>query len=1097
MAVAVRSSGLTTKASNGNVSSFTMATPSGTKVGDFLLLIGASDTDSAQGFFVGPSGTWQTITGWPDGSTNGYGTNIKAWYRWATPADIGASWTISVSTGSGQVMYLLALTGVEPGSAIAASMTAAGNAVGVSTGTVATAPPITPDQNLTQAFILWSSKGGSGTTFAPTVIGNLTELADTASPYTAASLGTATLADGANGASPSWPATMSGGRKWTAAGFSLRPSAVAWGTRFLAGYFDDMDTGASYNFQSTTPVSATGVSGFTYGTAAQITLPANGAQNPGTGATANTDGGQRCELEPRLAGVSGIGSDGMIGPGEGGYFGISVLLDANYPTTATSWQNIQQWKNDGGGSPPIEMGINKGRLYLDGNNGAWLIPVCQVLPGQRYNIVTQLAFTESASTSNINVWVNGTQFVTNGKPVGAGLLYAGVLSYWKVGSYRDAAITQSSTISYGAAVYDPSSFANVSAFLTATTTGTLPTPSPPVADLRVGTGWASGVGVSARGAGRKVGRAPVVASLGLSARSSGAKTGKGSGSAAHGLAASGGGSKRSQGAGDARTGLSGRAAGVKVGIGTGWSPAIGVTSRGSGPKVGIGIGQAAGIGLSAFAIQPPPIPIFTGRPLTEDPLPLASSRYLVQNILTGEWLHTDLPLAEDQVTLTLSGPCEIAGKIRPEYVDLKAPDGSPLLRSWGHVVYLEMDGEIRAAGLITEDSYDDQTQTLSCQGVSAYPSVIAFQGSYRRYFANPLDVVADMWGYVQSFQNGNLGVTVERLGDRPAVLYGAKVNPVPGDTLLGLAYAPRPEGTDDDPPVLPVGRGNTVPEVWAALRAKGYAPQPFTAEDGSTVNPDFYGDAGQRIFVRKADLERAYSDFYLTSPTQSFPDPPDRTSSVTIDPFKVDWWDVRGTADVVNAAVKACPADYVERYRWNTPRTFVYQSVALAYPRLGRRRDDLRFVQGENIISPAGLASDPDGYATAVIGIGAGEGSESLRETAEVITPGRVRKTYVYRNSSITDRVTLARIVADELRQRSNGGYEVQSVVVQASHVNAHFGEYNVGDDVLVQVQVPHFGWVQQWGRITSMTLARGEDLVELKLRRSDSFFYGREVEQS
>jgi hypothetical protein len=43
-------------------------------------------------------------------------------------------------------------------------------------------------------------------------------------------------------------------------------------------------------------------------------------------------------------------------------------------------------------------------------------------------------------------------------------------------------------------------------------------------------------------------------------------------------------------------------------------------------------------------------------------------------------------------------------------------------------------------------------------------------------------------------------------------------------------------------------------------------------------------------------------------------------------------------------------------------------------------------------------------------------------------------------------------------------------------------------------VLVPHWGWIRQWVRIVSMTLAREADMVELNLRRSDSFFYGREA---
>lgn len=229
MAVAVRTpNGIATTAHSGTAatgvaSTFTVAAPSALAVGDFLLVVGASDTDQGQATFNPASGTlWTNISGWS--TTSSWGVWIKMWYRWATAADVGASYTWNYNGGSSQVVYTLALTGVDPANPVAAIGTFAGNAVGVATDTVATVPGITPDANLTQAFLLWGSKGSGGNTFAETIIGNEAELADTTTGYTSLAIASATLSDGAGVASPAFPATLSTAHKWTALGFSLRPA---------------------------------------------------------------------------------------------------------------------------------------------------------------------------------------------------------------------------------------------------------------------------------------------------------------------------------------------------------------------------------------------------------------------------------------------------------------------------------------------------------------------------------------------------------------------------------------------------------------------------------------------------------------------------------------------------------------------------------------------------------------------------------------------------------------------------------------------------------------------------------------------------------
>lgn len=258
-------------------------------------------------------------------------------------------------------------------------------------------------------------------------------------------------------------------------------STPAYATRFAGGW-SQYTNGWTDSLQSATPIAATGVSAFVTGTAMEIVLPANNANGtptgtPGGTASAPSGNYQRCEIYPNTAGLGCVAADGDIHAGATGYFGLSILLGSSFPTTTSTWQVITQWKNDGSGSPPFELKIGNGYLYLDGNSGGWSHNVCPISPGGQYNIVIGATFTESASTSYMNAWVNGTQYVNNAQPVGQGLLYPGIGDYWKVGIYRDSAIQPGATIWYGAIAHDVA-YQPVADYIAATTVAPPPPTTP-------------------------------------------------------------------------------------------------------------------------------------------------------------------------------------------------------------------------------------------------------------------------------------------------------------------------------------------------------------------------------------------------------------------------------------------------------------------------------------------------------------------------------------------------------------------------------------------------------------------------------------------
>jgi hypothetical protein len=153
--------------------------------------------------------------------------------------------------------------------------------------------------------------------------------------------------------------------------------------------------------------------------------------------------GTRTEVVPTTA---------EFGEGQDRWFRFSFYLPANFPTQVTTWQVITQWKNDGDGSPPLEITVGKGNLNLEGGYGYPGTPktfaqtLAPATTGQRTDLILHVLFSRDPSKGTVDIWRNGTPVLSGYKPAG-GTLYpttaaatATSESYWKMGIYRDSAI---------------------------------------------------------------------------------------------------------------------------------------------------------------------------------------------------------------------------------------------------------------------------------------------------------------------------------------------------------------------------------------------------------------------------------------------------------------------------------------------------------------------------------------------------------------------------------------------------------------------------------------------------------------------------------
>lgn len=161
----------------------------------------------------------------------------------------------------------------------------------------------------------------------------------------------------------------------------------------------------------------------------------------------------RCEAVPDI----GIENNALV-EGDDYIFNFSTYCDIPIPAGGNNWQVITQWKNDGVGSPPLDLVVNQstGNYEIGGGYG-WPgtdTPTDPKLEMKSLGAATRntwvdwkihIKFSSDPAIGYVEVWRDGTKVLEPWKPPG-GTLYPSLHSYLKVGYYRNSGIATTNTV---------------------------------------------------------------------------------------------------------------------------------------------------------------------------------------------------------------------------------------------------------------------------------------------------------------------------------------------------------------------------------------------------------------------------------------------------------------------------------------------------------------------------------------------------------------------------------------------------------------------------------------------------------------------------
>lgn len=347
-------------------------------------------------------------------------------------------------------------------------------------------------------------------------------------------------------------------------------------------------------------------------------------------------------------------------------------------------------------------------------------------------------------------------------------------------------------------------------------------------------------------------------------------------------------------------------------------------------------------------------------------------------------LDWDVPIGDVVLTSTLSGPDTFDGTIAPEFANLKAADGSPLIVPWATAIYASVYGVCRLGVIVTSLRARESNLDIEGIGFAGYLQGMPYVDRYKDFGGqDPANVVRHMWEHAQGRDRGNLGLQVSGL-----------------DTNVRLATKKENE-------------------VDSSLRT-----------------------------------------------------------------VALSWDTTHDMGDLMDDLAAWTPFDYRERHVFNGDG--VDHFLDFGCPRVGSRREDLRFVVGENIMLMPDSVDDGEDYASEVLVLGAGEGSKMKRIVESRPGETRLRRPVVVSDRSLRSVATCTTRAKKELYLR-RGLPEIAQVQL-VEHANAWISSVEVGDQILVQTGPE--GWQGDqayWARVTSLTI-RPEEVgcMYLTLSRMD-----------
>lgn len=295
---------------------------------------------------------------------------------------------------------------------------------------------------------------------------------------------------------------------------------------------------------------------------------------------------------------------------------------------------------------------------------------------------------------------------------------------------------------------------------------------------------------------------------------------------------------------------------------------------------------------------------------------------------------------------------------------------------------------------------------------------------------------------------------------------------LPGDWDLDImGYAGYPNGMpyvgEWGPPSLPwlQDAGATAATIWRSVYAVNVDPLDAFRKVWSHLQGAPRGNLG--VIVDNLDSGIRVGSLIAQG---SF-DTINGELSFEYDPIRFSSWDTNDLGTMIATLSESTPFDFQEYHEWNADRSAIIHRMRLAYPRFGRRRDDVRFVFDENV-KIASVQGDGDDYASEVLGLGAGEERTMLQARAVRSEETRIRRVKVLDQKDAKTAAAINTAAQAELKM-STALDEVTAITTMPG--NDDLDSISPGDEIRVLGNVG-YREIDLWVKIVSVSVTPDGD---------------------
>ena len=169
------------------------------------------------------------------------------------------------------------------------------------------------------------------------------------------------------------------------------------------------------------------------------------------------------------------------------------------------------------------------------------------------------------------------------------------------------------------------------------------------------------------------------------------------------------------------------------------------------------------------------------------------------------------------------------------------------------------------------------------------------------------------------------------------------------------------------------------------------------------------------------------------------------------------------------------------KHRWSGEQ--IIHEIEYGYPQLGRRRPDLKFVVGENLMEPIPVKNDATNYASHVLVVGAGQGRKMITAYDSRPTKRLGRWEVVSDKSISKDQIAKSRVDAE--LKKLTGDFDITEIEV-TDHENARFGTYQPGDEIYVESGPGWHDFGGLWVRVLGIIYNPEKNTATVQVRRSE-----------